>query len=139
MNCKFCPMLLAKLTVNTALSHYLLLFAISLPLTNLHVISNRSWIRYNPSQRIVVYYNNGVDKSLWCARMESSLGSYYLSRLRISGLPQSFDILLPNYFLLAIQDLILSIFFIVTYTAGAQSLEHNNQLIPHLCLLNSSL
>jgi len=47
-------MLLAKLPVNTPLSHYLLLFAISSPLTDLHAISNRLCIRYNLSQRMVV-------------------------------------------------------------------------------------
>jgi hypothetical protein len=133
MNCKFCSMLLPKLPVNTALSHYLLLFAIPFPLTDLHAISSRSCIRYNPSQRMVVDSNNGVDISLWCTWVESSLG-YWAFLLFFKPV----DILLQNYFLLVIQDL-LSSFSYVIYTAGAQSLEHINKLIPYLWLLNSSL
>jgi len=48
MNCKFCSMLLPNLAVNTSLSHYLLLFAISPPLTDLRAFSNSSCIRYKP-------------------------------------------------------------------------------------------
>lgn len=41
-------LLLANLPVSTSLSHYLLLFAVSPPLTDLHAFSNRSCIRYKP-------------------------------------------------------------------------------------------